>query len=276
MSKDISTFRTARVALTVRDLQAVGRWYEETVGLHRLGGDAEQASYGTAGGTPLLELRRDTAARRASPRDAGLFHTAFLLAERRELGAWLAHAAARGTRLDGVADHAVSEALYLSDPEGNGVEIYMDRPRREWPVEDGMIRMVSDPLDIDGLLKAGKGVAWKGFPASATLGHVHLQVGRVPEAETFWTRTMGLALTCRYPGASFFGADGYHHHIATNIWNSRGAGPRPSPATGLAEVALEVTRERVAAIRAEARIAGDAANFTVEDPWGTLFALSVI
>lgn len=245
-----------RVALTVNDLGRMTAFYRDMIGLAPLTSDGEVAVLG-AGGRALLELRADPAARRRDPREAGLFHTAFLLPERADLGRWLHHAAGRRVQLQGASDHDVSEALYLSDPEGNGIEIYRDRPRGEWHWDDGVVRMGSYGLDLNALAAAGGG-GWTGVPDGTVVGHVHLQVGAIPEAETFVTG-LGADITHRYPGASFFGWGGYHHHIATNVWNSRGAGPRSFPATGLAEVEL----------LADAGIA----HVTLDDPWGTRFAL---
>ncbi len=261
-----------RVALVVHDIGKVGAWYEEAVGLHLLRRDGETALYG-AGGTVLLELRRDPAARARSPREAGLFHTAFLLPDRASLGQWIADASARRTRVDGVADHLVSEAVYLTDPEGNGVEIYADRPRASWTRKGAEVQMASDPLDIPGILASAEGRGpWQGAPEGTVVGHVHLQVGALAQADAFWTGVMGLDLTARYPGASFYAADGYHHHIGANIWNSRSAAPREFPATGLAEVEIRLDAARAAEIAARAG-ADTGGRLVLADPWNTPIAL---
>lgn len=249
-----------RVALTVNDLDRVADFYERAVGLHRLRRDGETAQLG-AGNTVLLELRRDASARRRSPREAGLFHTAFLLPARADLGRWLMHAAQERVPLVGASDHAVSEALYLTDPEGNGIEIYADRPRDSWTWHDGLVHMSTEALDLPDLAASAGQDRWTGFPEGARVGHVHLQVGAIGPAEEFYTGTLGFDITARYPGGSFFAADGYHHHLATNIWNSRGAGPRSYPSTGLAEVEI---RQRSPAAPSRTELA---------DPWGTAIAL---
>lgn len=245
-----------RVALTVNDLGRMTAFYRDMIGLGVLSSDKTAAVLG-AGQTPLLELRADAQARRADPREAGLFHTAFLLPQRADLGRWLHHAVGSRLKLQGASDHDVSEALYLADPEGNGIEIYWDRPRADWGWTDGTVRMGSYALDLNELAAAGGG-GWTGAPDGTVVGHVHLQVGAIPEAEGFITG-LGADITHRYPGGSFFSWGGYHHHIAANIWNSRGAGPRSMPATGLAEVEL----------LADPGIA----PVTLDDPWGTRFAL---
>lgn len=261
------------VTLRVRDLDQIGRYYREVVGLRTID-VAENTHLLGAGDRALLELRSDPAAVPRDPGAAGLFHTAFLLPERADLGRWLARALDRRIPLAGASDHRVSEAVYLNDPEGNGIEIYADRPPATWPYRDGYLNMSTDPLDIDGLVAAGKGGAWDGIPAGGIVGHVHLQVGDTALAERFYGGVLGFEVTCRYPGASFFGAGGYHHQLAGNIWNSRGAGRRDDSATGLAGLGIDVRdAELLTAIETRAREAGaelraEDGGLVVEDPWG--------
>lgn len=262
-----------RVALTVHDLDRVGDFYQRAVGLHRLQADADRLLLG-AGSDVLLELRRDPAARRRSPREAGLFHTAFLLPERADLGAWARHAAATRVPVVGASDHGVSEAIYLTDPEGNGVEIYADRPPAQWHWDGGMVEMPSDGLDVADLLDRTGSRTWQGFPAGSTVGHVHLQVGAIAPAEAFYSGILGFDITCRYPGGTFYAADGYHHHLATNIWNSRSAPLRQLPSTGLADVEIRADVAVLAAIAGRAGVADPApTRLSLADPWGTLITL---
>lgn len=262
-----------KVSLTVHDLDRVCGFYQQAIGLHLLRGDASTAELGVEGKT-LLELRRDPAARRRSPREAGLFHTAFLLPSRADLGRWVRHAIKTRPPVAGASDHGVSEALYLSDPEGNGVEIYSDRPVLSWQWTNGLVHMPSDPLDLDDLVAASGSGDWKGFPEGSKVGHVHLQVGAIPTAEAFYSDVLGFAVTSRYPGGTFYAVDGYHHHLATNIWNSRGASERSYPSTGLANVEITATRDFLASVGARS---ADAKTGTVKmpqalsvrDPWGT-------
>lgn len=248
------------VALTVRDLARVGDYYQRVIGLSWIAGDGESLTLG-AGDRPLLELRRDPGARPRSPREAGLFHTAFLLPTRADLGRWAKQAIAERIPVQGMSDHLVSEAIYLADPEGNGIEIYADRPRADWTWQGGQVAMATEALDMDGLLATTTG-RWSGAPEGSLIGHVHLQVGSVPEAEAFYRDRIGFSVTTHYPGASFFATGGYHHHVAANVWNSRNAGPRQMPSTGLAELRLSVRDpERLA------RLGGEGARFA--DPWGT-------
>ena len=265
-----------RVALTVSDLDRVSAFYEQAVGLHLLRRDGETATLGTGHNT-LLHLRREASARRRAPREAGLFHIAFLLPTRADLARWTKHAIATRVPMVGASDHDVSEALYLSDPEGNGVEIYADRDRSSWIWENEQVHMSTNPLDVADLLASAGDTTWRGFPDGSIVGHVHLQVGALAQAEAFYGDALGLDVTCRYPGAAFYAANGYHHHIATNIWNSRGAGPRSYPSTGLAEVDIHVSSERADAIGQRLRLVKEPAPFfSLQDPWGTAIAIAPI
>ncbi|UZX45305.1 VOC family protein (plasmid) [Agrobacterium sp. 13-2099-1-2] len=263
-----------RVALTVNDLDRVSDFYQRSVGLHLLRRDGATAELG-AGDETLLELRHDASARRRSPRDAGLFHTAFLLPSRPDLARWTRNAMETRSPVVGASDHSVSEAIYLSDPEGNGVEIYADRPASAWKWQGGLVDMPSDPLDVENLLADANDETWNGFPVGSKIGHVHLQVGAIAPAEEFYAAVLGLDITSRYPGGTFYAADGYHHHIATNIWNSRGAPVRSEPATGLAEIRIELGLERLAAAKARSTqsAANDDEGFLIRDPWGTAIVL---
>lgn len=262
-----------QVSLTVHDLDRVAGFYRQVVGLHPVTADAGTVRLGV-GDTVLLELRRDAAARRRSPREAGLFHTAFLLPSRADLGRWTRHAAETRAPVVGASDHGVSEAIYLSDPEGNGVEIYADRPPASWRWQGGTVEMPSDPLDIESLLASAGPEPWHGFPSGSVVGHVHLQVGAIAPAEAFYSGTLGFDITCRYPGGTFYAADGYHHHLATNIWNSRGAGPREEPSTGLADVEIKVSAARLRAVAERASVTPSAdGRLSLLDPWGTSITL---
>lgn len=261
-----------KVTLTVHDLAAVTTFYQQAIGLQLLRREGDTAELG-AGGTTLLVLRRDMAARRHGRREAGLFHTAFLLPQRADLGRWVRHAAETHLVLQGASDHLVSEALYLSDPEGNGIEVYADRPASTWRHHDGMVEMSSDPLDIGGLMAAGGDQPWQEAPAGTVVGHVHLQVGALPEAEAFYSGLLGFDIMCRYTGGTFYGSGGYHHHLASNVWNSRGASLRAQPSTGLADVELLVTPQNLEAIHARAGTMIEAGTLTLQDPWGTSLTL---
>jgi catechol 2,3-dioxygenase len=263
-----------RVTLVVHDIDAVAAFYENEIGLHVVHKSGTKADLGTGDGTVLLSLHGNPAALLPEPRAAGLFHTAFLLPSRGDLGRWVRHALERGLVIVGAADHAVSEAVYLADPEGNGIEIYADRPRDLWRWNHGEVEMPSDRLDMQVLAKAGAERLWRGLPDGSVIGHVHLKVGGIAPAEAFYRDILGLAVTCHYPGGSFLAADGYHHHIAVNIWKSRGAKRIEGAVTGLAGFELLVDPDRLSSIRMHAMAAGisspvdEGDRITLADPWG--------
>lgn len=266
--------RIGAARLVVADMEKVAAFYESILGLERIARQGDVLLLGR-GDALFLELQGLPGARRASPHEAGLFHIAFLLPTRADLGAWLRHAAAARVRLQGASDHEVSEAIYLADPEGNGIEVYADRPSVLWRQAQGMVTMGTRMLDLDEVLAAGATQAWNGMPAGGMIGHMHLQVGEIDAAERFYQALLGFELTCRYPGGSFFGLGGYHHQLATNVWNRRGAGPRPAGLTGLARFEILTTQPDVLAAMRERLLAAsvpveeEADGLVVRDPWGT-------
>lgn len=233
-----------RVALRVADITAVTTFYRDVVGLTVLETTDSRTVLG-AGDTPLvvLESAPDADARPAS--SAGLFHTAIRVPTRAALGDALARIRAEW-RLDGASDHRVSEALYLTDPEGNGVEIYHDRPPSEWPRrDDGRVRITTEPLDLDPIETAAAGD--QGVPPETDVGHVHLEVTDLEAFRAFYVDTLGFTEQTALPNASFVSAGGYHHHLGANTWHHRST---PSEGRGLAWVELVVpTDEALAAVR---------------------------
>ena len=246
------------VTLTVADLPGALAFYTERLGF-RVHGEGDGTARLGAGGGDLLVLVGRPGARRA-PGSTGLFHFAVLLPSREALAVALARLADTHTPLQGAADHLVSEALYLADPEGNGIELYRDRPRADWTWENGSIRMTTDPLDVPALLAEGAAIGspWRGLPEGTILGHVHLRVAHIPPAERFYCDLLGFELTTRYGSmASFVSAGGYHHHIAFNTWGGVGAPPLPEGAAGLSEFVVRVSGENeVERILARVRTAG--------------------
>ncbi len=230
------------VALVVRDLERSLDFYSRSLGLEEIARSNGVARLG-AGARALLELRAEPQAPPRPPRTTGLFHFAVLVPSRAELAASLSRLAATGIRLTGASDHLVSEALYLNDPDGIGIEIYRDRPREEWEHEGGELRMATLPLDLESILAdlpsdfdAGQKLA-----AGTRIGHVHLNVADLGDSERFYVSELGFDVTVRsYPGALFVSAGGYHHHLGLNTWNGEGAPPPPPGAVGIDRFELAV------------------------------------
>lgn len=267
-------YHIGAVTLRVRDLGRVGAFYRDAIGLATLSDNPEEVTLGVDG-QPLVRLQAGASAPSSA---AGLFHLAILLPSRRDLGNWLAHAAQLRVPLEGASNHLVSEALYLSDPEGNGIEIYRDRSRPEWPrLDGGAIRMSTERLDLDALLREADGAAYHGMPSGTGMGHIHLRVGDTGEAEAFYRDALGFDVMVHYPGASFLATGGYHHHIAVNIWHSRGAAPRAEGEAGLASFELIATGETAFdGMRSRILAAGGTAEgetATIADPWNNRLVL---
>jgi len=249
--------RMGAVHLTVGDLDRSLRYYGGQVGLELLRREGGTASLG-AGGTELLGLVEEPGAQPAG-RHTGLFHFALLVPERDDLARWLAHAARDRVPLVGMSDHFVSEALYLTDPDGHGIEIYHDRPREVWEGQVG-VRMTTEPLDVASLLGELEDPATAPFErlsAGTDMGHVHLQVADVADSIAFYRDVLGLELMAELFGsAAFLAAGGYHHHIGANVWHSRGASPAPPGTAALRHATLVLPdaaeRDRVAARVADA------------------------
>jgi catechol 2,3-dioxygenase len=225
-----------KVRLRVADLDDLTTFYERVVGLQAVERGGDVTRLGAAEGEPLIELVGAPDAAPAPSFSTGLFHLAILVPDRAELARSLQRAAGAGWRLTGASDHLVSEALYLQDPEGNGIEIYRDRPREEWRRNGDELAMATLPLDLESVLgetDPSEGRAG-GMPGGTTMGHVHLQVADIPPAERFYNRALGLDVMVRsYPGALFLAAGGYHHHLGLNTWQSQGAPPPPEGSLGL-------------------------------------------
>lgn len=283
LSPAFALTRPAHVAsahLVVQDLDRVARFYREIIGLSVLESSLSGVVLGVAG-APLLMLSTSTTAHKAPRTAAGLFHNAFLVPDRPALAAWLAHAAHAGVRLDGASDHLVSEAIYLSDPEDNGIEIYRDRQPDEWTYhDDGTVEMATERLDLQALYDSAPKERFGGMADGTALGHIHLQVGDIPQADAFFRDVLGLKVMARYPGASFFATGGYHHHVAANIWNSRGAHIRQAGMTGLsgyrlkfnADSALQAALESLD--RQEIATTRTSEGWTLRDPFGIGLTLS--
>ncbi len=251
------------VSLLVRNRQEIERFYCDILGMNLIRSNGDVTTLGQ-GNKPLLHLYEDSKAQ-SLPEEAGLFHTAFLLPDRSCLGSWLKHASENGIKLDGASDHLVSEALYLHDPEGNGIEVYVDRDRKEWRYVDDAIVMDTMPLNLNSVLSAAK-TSWQGMPDDTVIGHVHLQVGDIATADSFYRDELGMERMAHRPQASFYASGRYHHHLAANTWNSAGAGKRTHGAAGLLQVELQIDKA------VDSSAADSAKELT--DPWGNQLLLS--
>ena len=247
----------SKIGLKARDTGRVTDYYKSVIGLQELGRDGESITLG-AQGRPLMVIESDRSAKADDPKSAGLFHTAFLLPSRADLGRWINHAIANRVPVDGASDHLVSEALYLTDPEGTGVEIYADRAPESWPRNGSQIAMATEPLDIPSIISSvpAGDRGWQGAPENSVIGHVHLRVGDPRQAEAWWNKHFGFDTVAQY-GASavFLSSGGYHQHIGANSWSSARAGRRDPALTGVSWVEMRDARASEPSV--------------AEDPWGT-------
>lgn len=271
--------RVGLVDLQVSDLDRSIAFYTTVIGLRVLTSIGETAVLGDQGASPLVRLHAQAGTRPVGRRGLfGLYHFAILLPDRPALGRFASHLIGSDVRF-GMADHFVSEALYLSDPDGLGIEMYADRARTLWRQRAGELVMGTEPLDLRDVMKAGAAGAWTGAPSGTTIGHLHLHVGDLGHADAFYRLALGFDKTVwSYPGALFFSAGGYHHHLGTNTW-------APGPAAGeedarlLAwELVLPTSADRDAAVtsltRARYEVRPDTSGTrSVSDPWGTRLTL---
>ena len=220
--------------LRVSDLERAILFYRDLLGLLVIEEDGPTAALSSTGAPPaILHLTELPGARYKPPRTTGLYHIAIRVPDRPALGQVFHRLVESGWALQGAADHLVSEALYLADPDGNGLELYADRPRAAWAWDGDSIAMATNPLDSRGLLALAH-TPWTGLAAGTDIGHVHLHVSDLARAEAFYCGVLGFDVTQRsYPGALFVAAGGYHHHIGLNIWAGQGAPPSPPDAVGL-------------------------------------------
>jgi catechol 2,3-dioxygenase len=266
------------VRLQISDLHRSLAYYQQVLGLHLLARDGDVALLGTqADRRPLVELRERRGARALRQNGRlGLYHFAILLPDRAALGRFITHLASTAVRA-GASDHFVSEALYLRDPDGLGIEIYADRSRDRWERRDGEIRMETSPLDLEDLAHAARGVPWTGMPPGTVMGHVHLHVGDLAGGARFFHETLGLdKMVWSYPSALFLSAGGYHHHLGINVWAGADA-PRPTEDDArLIEWTLVLpTSADVDAVAARLTAAGHpVTDGRVSDPWGTTLRLT--
>lgn len=272
-----AALRLGRVRLQVADLARSLAYYEGVLGLRVIERAGDRAALGAHGDDAVLVELHERPGANAVPRRGrlGLYHFAILLPDRAALGRFVAHLAEIGARA-GASDHMVSEALYLTDPDGLGIEVYADRPRSSWRHDaDRQLVMATEPLDLQNVVAAARGEQWTGMPAGTVVGHVHLFVGDLGTAESFFHRALGFdKVVWNYPGALFLSAGGYHHHLGTNTW-ATGAQPATDADARLLswEIILPTAADAEAAARSLTSAGHTASReggaWVATDPWGT-------
>jgi catechol 2,3-dioxygenase len=274
-------FRLGPAALRVANADRALDFYEKKIGLEVLEHGNERLTLG-AGDAPLLYLDIRPGIAPRNYKETGLYHVAILVPDRPSLGAAIARLNAHGVRL-GAADHLVSEAIYVWDPDNNGIEIYRDRPRGEWTWHGGQVQMASRPLDFPGLLADADAEKLSRAPmqAGTRIGHIHLQVDDLAQAKKFYGDVFGFAPTATLPGALFMSAGGYHHHLGANVWESRNAPPASPDTAGLSlmtvelpdTAAIDALQTRLEAANVAVRKSGS--GFSFADPWHTPVAVQL-
>jgi catechol 2,3-dioxygenase len=269
--------RIASVRLAVSDLSRSADFYERVLGLPLISRDERDALLGPDRERPALALTGLSNSTPSPPGSTGLFHVAWLHPSRAALAASLQRVARSHWPIDGAADHGVSEALYLSDPDDLGIELYADRPRTQWdrPANGHGVKMVTLPLNLEDLLARAEAEVTPAVPIGTGIGHVHLKVSNVPRAAAFYRDALGFEEQAQLPSAAFVSAGGYHHHVGLNSWHSQGGQPAPNSAPGLRLVAFELSdADALRALErrlAEAETGGDSSPAREND--GRLLAL---
>lgn len=271
-----------KVELKVRDLERALAFYKEVIGFKVLEENERSVQLTADGKTALLSIEQPENVVPKQPRTTGLYHFALLLPNRADLRRVLQHLSRLRYPLQGASDHLVSEAIYLADPDGNGIEIYTDREATEWKWRNGEVMMATEPLNIESVLAEGQEGNWNGLPAGTLMGHIHLHVSELKKAEEFYTKGLGFEVVNRYGTQALFISSGkYHHHIGLNTWNGVGA-PKPSEnSAGLQSFALILPDESAMAQIAD-NLKGISAAFSKEkdtivtaDPSGNRLYLKV-
>ncbi|MEH7480056.1 VOC family protein [Neobacillus drentensis] len=265
------------VNIKVKNLDYALTFYQNIMGFQILEKSDRKAVLTTDGKNPLLTLEQPKDVVAKTGRSSGLYHFAILLPSRADLSVFLRHMIQTGYPL-GAADHYVSEALYLNDPDGNGIEVYRDRPSSEWRWNNGLVEMATEELDGNGII-AESDAEWSGLPAGTVMGHIHLHVSNLKKAEEFYTKGLGFEIVSYYPQAAFLSTGRYHHHIAINTWQGEGAATPPKNSVGLNWYSLvfpdESARENAIKQLKQlgAQISEEAEFFVTEDPSGNQIRL---
>jgi catechol 2,3-dioxygenase len=270
---------TGEVHLNVMDLDRSVRFYKEVIGFKILEQESNKVVLTADGKTPLLIVEQPENVTPKEQHRTGLYHFALLLPKRADLGAIIKHFVQHNVRI-GASDHLVSEALYLSDPDGNGIEIYTDRDPDVWTWDNGKVAMSTDPLDGESIVAESAGQTWDGLPAGTVMGHVHLHVANLPETEKFYN-ALGFEVVTNYPQALFMSNGKYHHHIGLNTWNGEGVQRPTAGSVGLQSYTLVYPTEAVLNEAIEkvevlgAKVESVENGFAVEDPSGNRINLRI-
>ncbi len=236
------------VTLRVSDLDRSIRFYTDILGFKLLNKEDTSAELTADGAASIIKLQQPAEIHPKTRGTAGLYHFAILLPSREALGSFLFHMAAKQYPVTGGSDHLVSEALYLNDPDGNGIEVYRDREPEEWDWIRDQVQMATEPLDVEELIELGKKHEWSGMPAGTVMGHLHLHVGNLTEAAAFYKDILGYEIVTAYGNqAKFLSTGKYHHHIAINIWNGNGAPAAGKDTAGLASYTISLPDEEAVA-----------------------------
>ncbi|WP_160724329.1 VOC family protein [Bacillus sp. USDA818B3_A] len=267
------------VNIKVKNLDYSVTFYQQIIGLRVLDRNERRAVLTADGKSPLVILEEPVGVIPKPERTSGLYHFAILLPSRADLGAFLRHIIETGYPL-GAGDHYVSEALYLNDPDGNGIEVYQDRPSSEWTWKNGLVDMATEEVDAEGILAASSS-EWTGLPSGTVMGHIHLHVGDLEKAKDFYTKGLGFDVVSYYPQAVFLSTGGYHHHVAINTWQGAGAQAPPQNSIGLnwftlvfpADSAREKVIEQLKQIGAPLK--KEENDYLTNDPAGNQIRLTV-
>lgn len=275
--------RMGAATLGVSDLSQSVDFYTRVLGMKAVSrdDDAKIATVGV-GGIPLLYLQEISGARRQPQYSTGLYHAAILVPSRPDLGRVILNMARMRYPLSGASDHFVSEALYLDDPDGNGLEIYRDRPRDEWKWNGTQVVMGTAQLDIDGIVGSveDQDAPFTGMADGTTIGHMHLRVGDILKAEAFYSGLIGFDVVAKWHSALFISAGGYHHHLGLNTWHSQGAPRPPADSVGLRQYTIVVpdveARDQIVARLNSAGVTSVCrdADVLVDDPWGNVIQIT--
>lgn len=270
-----------KVALKVLDLERSLSFYQNVIGFEVLQQSANKVSLTADGENTLLVIEQPDEILEKQPRTTGLYHFALLLPRRADLANLLQHFIQLQYPLQGASDHLVSEAIYLADPDGNGIEVYVDRPSSTWSWQSGNVEMATKPLDIEDLLAEGSG-SWSKLPTDTLMGHIHLHVSNLKETEDFYNNGLGFDIVARYGGqALFISTGGYHHHIGLNTWNGIGAPAPAENSVGLKYFTLlfssEESREKIVnqLQRMGVTILEENNGYVVHDPSGNRIHLVI-